>query len=142
MPVVIRDAVTDADIARCWPVLAQLRPHVAEDGFLARVRAMERGGFHLSFLEADGVVRAVAGWRLDDKLVRGRHVYVDDLVTDEATRSAGHGAALLAWLEDRARAAGCAAIELDSGMQRQRAHRFYFREGYFAHAFHFVKPLT
>jgi hypothetical protein len=31
---------------------------------------------------------------------------------------------------------------LDSGTQRQQAHRFYFREGMLATAFHFVKKLA
>jgi GNAT superfamily N-acetyltransferase len=64
-----------------------------------------------------------------------------DLATTEAARSHGHGAALLAALTDRARDLGCHAIDLDSGVQRSGAHRFYLRERFTINAFHFTKPL-
>ena len=37
----------------------------------------------------------------------------------------------------RALAAGCAQLHLDSGVQREKAHRFYFREGMGVNAYHF-----
>ncbi|HEX5635012.1 MAG TPA: GNAT family N-acetyltransferase [Gemmatimonadales bacterium] len=140
-PVRVARCRTDAEIARCWPVMAQLRPHVAEADFVRRVRELEPGGFRLAALEADGVVRAVAGYRIQDMLVSGRQLYVDDLVTDESSRSAGHGRALLAWLADEARVEGCRVLELDSGTWRHGAHRFYFREGMHILGFHFSKAL-
>jgi GNAT superfamily N-acetyltransferase len=135
-------AESDTDIARCFPVTAQLRPHLLEADFVARVRRMQREGFHLAFLESDGVVRAVAGYRFQDKLFSGLNLYVDDLVTDAAERSRGHGRALLAWLVTQARARGCDNFELDSGVQRHDAHRFYLRERMKISSYHFVLPLT
>gem|GEM_PF-6374678 len=40
-----------------------------------------------------------------------------------------------------ATACACLAFRLDSGTQRQRAHRVYLREGLFITSFHFVKTL-
>lgn len=134
-------AETDADIARCFPVMQQLRPHLAAADFVTRVRQIQRGGFHLAFVEDDGAVRAVAGYRYHDKLVSGKNLYVDDLVTDSTQRSRGHGRALLAWLIAEARAHGCDNFELDSGVQRFDAHRFYFRERMHVSSYHFVLPL-
>jgi GNAT superfamily N-acetyltransferase len=70
-----------------------------------------------------------------------RRLYVDDLVTTASSRSAGVGQALLAELEGRARAAGCAVLDLDSGVQRHDAHRFYLRERMAISAHHFTKQL-
>ncbi len=134
-------ATTDEAIARCFAVMAQLRPHLVESQFVARVRRMQAEGFHLAALEADGAVRAVAGYRFYDKLFSGRNLYVDDLVTDGTHRSKGHGRALLNWLDDQARAHGCAQLELDSGVQRFEAHRFYLRERMHLSAHHFVRGL-
>ncbi len=135
-------ATTDADIARCFPVMHQLRPHLVAADFVARVRGMQRENFHLAFREdAVGEVRAVAGYRYQEKLVSGKNLYVDDLVTDPTQRSHGHGRALLAWLIDQARAHGCDNFELDSGVQRFDAHRFYFRERMHVSSYHFVLPL-
>jgi len=134
-------AQSDADIARCFAVMTQLRPHLVEGEFVARVRRMQAEGFQLAFLEEAGSVCAVAGYRYYDKLFSGRNLYVDDLVTDAARRSRGHGAALLTWLTQEARRHGCAQLELDSGVQRFEAHRFYFRERMHVSAYHFVVDL-
>jgi GNAT superfamily N-acetyltransferase len=141
MPIHIALAESDADIARCFPVMAQLRPHLVEADFVARVRRMQAEGYHLAFLAADGAVRAVAGYRFYEKLFSGKNLYVDDLVSDGAQRSRGHGRALLAWLVGQARARGCDNFELDSGVQRHDAHRFYLRERMKIASYHFVLPL-
>jgi GNAT superfamily N-acetyltransferase len=121
----IRIAETDAEIADCFPVMRQLRPHLVEDEFVARIRLQEREGFRLAALRSGGAVRAVAGYRVMENLVSGRLFYVDDLVTDEAERSRGYGDLLFQWLVARARELECDAFELDSGVHRHGAHRFY-----------------
>jgi GNAT superfamily N-acetyltransferase len=122
----IREAETDEEIARCYPVMRQLRPHLAEAEFVPAVRRQFGGGYHLAYLQDQGEIRAVAGYRCIENLVGGRILYVDDLVTDAETRSRGHGKRLFDWLVARAKQQGCAFLELDSGVQRFDAHRFYF----------------
>ena len=121
----IQLALTDESILRCFPVMRQLRTHLAEEDFVATVRRQAEGGYRLAYLESGGTVRAVAGYRIMDNLYSGRVLYVDDLSTDEAVRSRGHGGRLFDWLVAEARAAGCGTLELDSGVQRFDAHRFY-----------------
>ena len=142
MPVLIRSAATDSDIARCFAVMRQLRPHLVEHEFVARIRRMQPEGFHLALLDEEGVVRAVAGYRFYEKLFSGKNLYVDDLVTDEAMRSRGLGKALLDWLRNEARSLGCAQLHLDSGLQRPDAHRFYERESLKKTAFHFAVKVS
>ena len=71
----------------------------------------------------------------------GLVLYVDDLVTDHTERSKGHGEALLHWLIAYARDQGWAAFELDSGVQRHDAHRFYLRHRLRISAHHFALDL-
>lgn len=137
----IARAESDADILRCFPVMAQLRPHLVEAEFVTRVRRMQEEGFQLARLEEAGAVRAVAGYRFHEKLFSGRTLYVDDLVSDNSRRSKGHGARLLAWLHGQAREHDCDLLELDSGVQRFDAHRFYFRERMKISSYHFTRPL-
>lgn len=135
-------AETDADIARCFPIMSQLRPHLVEADFVTRIRRLQREGYSLAFLTDDSsTVRAVAGYRFYEKLFSGHNLYVDDLVTDTSARSRGHGRALLAWLVDQARARNCDNFELDSGVQRHEAHRFYLRERMKIASYHFTLPL-
>jgi GNAT superfamily N-acetyltransferase len=134
---------SDEAIMACYDVMAQLRPHVARADFLTTVRAMQKDGLRLACIRDGGRVVAVAGYRISTNLFCGRHLYVDDLVTDGAERSKGHGKALLAWLRELAVENDCDVFHLDSGVQRKRAHAFYEREGMELASYHFsvrLKP--
>jgi len=126
----VRVAETDAEIDACYAVMRQLRPHLDREGFRRRVRAQQRAGYRLAWLAAEGGPVAVAGYRLQQNLANGLHLFVDDLVADASARSQGHGARLLGWLFEHARAEGCACVRLASGTWRTDAHRFYEREGF------------
>ncbi len=52
------------------------------------------------------------------------------LVVDESARSGGVGTALLKAAEDWARNSGFVTMRVRSNVVRERAHRFYEREGY------------
>jgi GNAT superfamily N-acetyltransferase len=81
------------------------------------------------------------GFRIVESLAYGRFLYVDDLVTAEDARSAGHGERMLDWLAGVGRDEECGSLQLDSGVQRHEAHRFYFRKGMNISSYHFSKPL-
>ena len=67
---------------------------------------------------------------LDFDSVRfGRRCWVEDLAVDPQRRSEGIGKGLLDAAKDWARGAGATHLELDSGLARGEAHRFYEREG-------------
>lgn len=136
-------ADTDSAILRCFPVMLQLRPHLIEAEFVARVRRMQAQGYQLAYLaDSQGAVRSVAGFRKMDMLFSGQTMYVDDLVTDSASRSSGYGDQLIDWLVAKARAEGFREFSLDSGTQRVDAHRFYLRKRMKISCFHFSLPLT
>ena len=74
----IRVATTDAEIAACYPVMRELRPHIAEGQFLSRVRNQENAGYRLAYVQASNSAVAVAGFRLGENLAWGRFLYVDE----------------------------------------------------------------
>lgn len=124
------------------PVLLELRPHLTAASFGAIYRQGYEEGLRYTVVYLDGRCIAVAGWRLVVGTAwDGTKLYVDDLVTAADHRSHGAGRVLLTELTERARAAGCTTIELDSGVQRYDAHRFYMREGLTISSFHFRKEL-
>ena len=131
-------AKTADEIRKCYPVMRELRTHITtEQEFVDRVSRQQNQGYQLAFLEAEGEVRAVAGFRFLDSLFSGKNLYVDDLVTRDADRSHGYGGQLLDWLIDAARANACETLELDSGVQRFDAHRFYFSKRMSISSYHF-----
>ena len=84
-------AETDTEILACYPVMAELRPHLPEQEFVARLRRQQHDGYRLVCLEEAGEVWAVAGFRLSQSLAWGKYLYVDDLVSPASVRSRGHG---------------------------------------------------
>lgn len=142
-PVTITEATTDAEIAATADVMRKLRPNVGAHSYLQTVRRMmQTDGYHLVALRDGGLVRAVAGFRLMEMLYCGKILYVDDLNTDDACRSRGFGKALMDWLKNKARESGCDQLHLDSGVQREVTHRFYFRERLTISAYHFRVSLS
>jgi len=133
-------AEQDTQIVATREVLRQLRPHLPGDdeGYLAVIRSiMASDGYRLVALVDKGAVCAVAGYRLFSMLYCGRILSVDDFVTDEGSRSLGHGARLLTWLKWEGCAEGCAELHLISRVARESAHRFYLREGLQMDCYHF-----
>ena len=142
MGVRIALAVEDDEILGCYPVMAELRPHVSPGEFLDRVRRqMEIAGYGLAYV-SDGEVKAVGGFRISECLAWGRFMYVDDLVSRDGERSKGYGGLLFDWLVAHARGEGCEQFHLDSGVQRFAAHRFYLTKRMFIEAHHFGLKLN
>lgn len=125
--------------------IVELRPHYGSlDGFVDRVNGVQRGdGYRLvaSFEDDAQDAAAVAGFRTGHNLAWGHYLYVDDLVTAEASRGRGHAAALMEWLYSEARRLGCDQLHLDSGTHRHDAHRFYLKHGLHISSFHFNTDL-
>ena len=131
--------VTEALLPRCEGVHRQLRPHLAD--YAGRMREVFAGGAQMAVALVDGKPAGVTVFRILEKTFTGRELYCDDLVTDEKRRSTGVGHALMAYMEKVGREAGCDYLALDSGTQRQQAHKFYFREQLPITSFHFSRKL-
>ncbi len=134
----IRPVNDAAEAAACFALMRQLRPHLAsEEEFIARWQRQQAAGYRLMALWDEGRPVALAGYRLQDNLLHGVHFYVDDLVTDEATRSGGYGGQLMDRLKNEARALGCTRLVLDTPLTNVLGHRFYYRNGLLASALRF-----
>ncbi len=134
------DIVSPEGLRMAEAVHRQLRPHLPPN-YAGKMAAVFANGGRMAIVVENNTAVSVAVWRLIENTADGRRVYVDDLVSDEQRRSQGSGKLLLDWLESQAVALGCDALTLDSGVQRHRAHRFYFREGMHVSSYCFRKAL-
>ncbi|MEY4484422.1 MAG: hypothetical protein RL693_1874 [Verrucomicrobiota bacterium] len=134
-------AGSDETLQRCHAVMVQLRTHLSLPEFTDQVQRQQLTGYRLAYVERAGSIVAVAGYRIQENLAWGRHLYVDDLVTDEAQRSSGAGSALFDYLVQIARENGCRELHLDSGVQRFGAHRFYLAKRMDITSHHFARKL-
>lgn len=127
--------------------LQALRPHYTAEAKLVEDvdRLLRPEGYRLVGAFEDGTEHAlaVAGFRVQHMLARGRYLYVDDLSTLPEARRRGYGRELLDWLADEARRLGCERFHLDSAVRAERidAHRLYFNAGLAIEAYHFARAL-
>ena len=130
------------DIRACHAVVMELRPHLTDtDSFVRQVMRQREQGFRLSAAWCDGRIAGVIGYRLQENLLYGRFVYVDDLVVHQKYRNDGIGAKLLSVARAYARELNCGHFVLDTGLHKALAQRFYFRQGLLAHTIGFSETL-
>ena len=97
-----------------------------------RLRGIKPASLHAVFV-ADSAKDGVIGWLhvskqpLVEVAIRAE---VNGLVVAEGQRGLGAGARLLAAAEDWARKHGCKSMSVRSNVIRERAHKFYERNGY------------
>ena len=83
----------------------------------------------------------VAGFWVGAKFWCGEYLEPDNVFVLRELRSAGIGAKMMDYLEEKARTLGCKVIGLDSYVTYAGAHKFYFRRGYEIAGFHFIRPV-
>lgn len=139
----VREA-DESTIAAHFDVMRQLRPRLVDADELVRRWQHQRAtaGYRIVAVWEDGRPCALAGFRIMDNLIHGRFLYVDDLVADAAARGQGHGARLVAWLKEAARATACSKLVLDTALDNVLGHRFYYRQGLLARALRFSVDLS
>ena len=138
----IKLAKDQAEIAACYRVMHQLRPHLTSETFIDQVNSQIQQGYHLAYLQDGDQVKALAGYRFLEFLAWGKVVYIDDLVADAEARKKGYGGEILKWVIDKARQAGYVQVHLDSGPQRHDAHRLYLNHGFRIIGHHFALELS
>jgi GNAT superfamily N-acetyltransferase len=122
-------AQSEQEISDCYPVMAELRPHIRPDEFLALVKRLTKlAGFQLAYL-TDDEIKAVAGFRISEWLAGGKYLEIEDLVAKSGERSKGYGGELFDWLVEYAKENNCLQVRLVSRVGRLDAHRFYLRKG-------------
>jgi len=138
----LRDVQTEAELRACYPVMKELRPQLESvDEFVARVTRQNQQGYRILAAWEHGEVVALAGYRLQENLVYGKFLYVDDLIAGEKHRSQRWGAQLLTHLTGYAERADCVKLVLDTALTNALGQRFYFREGLLPGALRFGKLL-
>ena len=99
-----------------------------------RLRQLTPASKHAVFVaESSDAAMGLIGWvhvGVSHLLESDMRAEVNGLIVAEGQRSAGAGAKLLEAAEEWARRRGCRGMNVRSNVIRERAHRFYERQGY------------
>ncbi|NMP33313.1 GNAT family N-acetyltransferase [Thalassotalea sp. M1531] len=125
------------ELKKVAPILCQLRPQYSISQLVEQIEKQQENGYQVAYIEKAKQVVCVAGFVISEKLAWQKHMYIDDLVTDEHARGTGVGSIMLDWLKRYAIDNDCQQIHLDSGVQRFAAHRFYLNAGFNIASHHF-----
>lgn len=132
----------DSDLDRCFPIIRELRPHLELDEYKEIFRnAHASDGYQIIALEVQGQIIAAMGCRFLSDFVRGKHLYIDDLIASESVRSQGLGAELLKHAEVIALMSDCKTLRLCTGIENERGVQFYERNGWTKRAFAYTKKI-
>ena len=134
--------LSETELAESFKVMRELRPHLTQEVYVARVKEMRARGYRLLALKVEGDIAVLAGVTFDLNLYWGRHLFVYDLVTAEKYRSKRYGKRMLGYIHNLALSEDCEAVALSSSFPREGAHLFYEREGYERTGYVFLKRLA
>ena len=131
-------------LIRVHHIHRQLRPHLPSDrkAYINQIRDICRTGPAriLAAIKNDEKKEEVVGlavYRITYNTKYFKHIYCDDLITDENNRSSGVGRCLIKYMKQQGEKLEINQLILDSGCHRGRAHRFYHREGFIINRFGF-----
>lgn len=123
----IEEVATPAAVAAAYPVMCQLFEDLDRDEFDA---FFDDDRYRLFALWEDGDVVGLAGLSVRPVMHHERHVWLHDLVVDEARRGQGYGSRLLSFVESWAAEAGCDLVALATSPGREAAQGLYDDRGY------------
>ncbi|STQ86809.1 GNAT family N-acetyltransferase [Helicobacter muridarum] len=131
------------DLESAYDLMKQLRPHLSQEDFVAKVLEQQKSMHYrlFAFYDKQKLV-GLCGVMPFDVLYREKCLYICDLVIDSSLRGQGFGQKFLQEIENLACIEGYLQIELSSNFQRTQAHHFYeSKMGFEKPGYVFVKSI-
>ncbi len=126
MKIVASNALDSNDLKRFFELLKELRPHLTLVSFKKIFsEAQKSSSYQMIGIEDETGLVALMGYRILHDFVHGKHIYIDDLVSKEASRSKGYGTILLKHAEEIAKENGCTNLRLCTGIENEAGKKFY-----------------
>jgi GNAT superfamily N-acetyltransferase len=129
------------ELYSAYDVVKQLRTALSYDEFEDLIYEMRHIEYKMFGIMDAEVLLTYAGVAVQTNLYHKRHLYVFDLVTDAKYINKGYGEMMLEYLRDYAKTAMCENIVLSSGFEREKAHKFYEKNGFDKKSFVFLKAV-
>jgi len=124
-----------------YDVLKQLRVDLSYKEFEDLIYDMRHMEYKMIGVMDGEKLISYAGVAVQTNFYHKRHLYVFDLVTDAKFRAKGYGKMMLDYLVDYAKMGMCENIVLSSAFEKEKAHLFYEKNGFYKKSFVFLKSL-
>lgn len=137
----IRKLSTIEEMLPSYHLITQLSPQLTQQEYETLLADMVPHNYFQVAVYDGHNCTAVSGYWICAKLYSGRYMEIDNFVVDTAYRSKGVGKILLDWMTEEAKINNCRTIMLDAYVENFKAHHFYYREGFIARGFHYIKTI-
>ena len=122
-----------SDVERIAQLCGELGYPSSPAQIATRLRQLKPASKHAVFVAEFPGATGILGWlhvSVSHLLESDLRAEINGLIVADGQRSAGTGAKLLAAAEAWARGHGCQGVNVRSNVIRDRAHKFYERQGY------------
>lgn len=92
------------------------------------------------FFENNKLLGLSGGW-ITVRLYSEKQLELDNIIIDSTIQAKGYGKIFMKEIESWAKINDCKTIELNTYIQNDRSHKFYFNQGFNILGFHFQKHL-
>jgi hypothetical protein len=133
---------TEEEIKHCYKVMHQSRSDLSEIDFINSISAQIKNGYKVVYVLDNREIICLAGFIISKKHAWGKHLYIDDFVTNKSVKSSDAAKALLDFMKIYAKQQNCNSIHLDSSVERAEAHKFYLKENLKIDTYHFSIDLN
>jgi GNAT superfamily N-acetyltransferase len=124
-----------------WQLITQLTASLTQENYKQYLTQMVPHNYYQVVAYDGETCVGISGYWIATKLYSGKYLEIDNFVVDGNYRNAGIGKQMVDWLENEARANDCKIMMLDAYVENFKAHRFYYREGFIARGYHYLKFL-
>ena len=127
----IRKITTVEDLKITYPIMKELRTYLSKDLFFQLYKTLSKeSNYILVGIFENNHLAGFVGYRYTSDFIRGKHLYIDDLIIKKSLRSKGLGTKLLNFLVDESRKRGVHTIRLNTHKDNTRAINFYKDQGF------------
>ena len=130
-------------ISQIQHLTKQLNPTIAISELESRQLQMFKFENYKCFglFKNDKLIGVSSGW-VTVRLYSGKQLEIDNFIIDFSIQSNGFGKLFISEIKSWAKANNCKTIELNTYVQNDRSHKFYFNQGFRILGFHFQKLLN
>lgn len=131
-----------ADYQLAFPLIRELNPKLSKEKFIEHTQHMlSLGNYYLYLAFQNEKMIGICGYWIATKYYCGKYLEIDNFIIDAAYRSKNYGSEFLSFIENVAHAQKCDTIMLDAYVENFAGHRFYYKNGFIARGYHFLKQL-
>jgi len=134
--------ISNEDLHQVIPLVYALNEgKVSKELLMSRFNEMKRQNYECAGVFIGNELIAVTGLWFCTRHYSGNSVELDHVYIMPEYRNKGLGKLFMKWIKNYVQKKACNAIELNTYVQNNPSHKFYYNEGYNILGYHFLKKL-